>query len=315
MFYSVALKTASSTDPSDESTKAKLRSNLWLAFNNVRILLEPSDTNMQALLILVSFAGDIMTPSLCWMLVTNACSMLQALGVLEAAAVTEKPFLDAKSAANLDYGLKTMRFQFCFLSVLLILPCKELRDQSTRLSRQMLGSLDDMMWETEDGEEPHPGFVWQLIFCPLTPFLALFGGILSKGQADLEQNREALEAMEHLPPFLRKLSPRYPLATKLEAIAVKFVVHTRSILSRQDEANEEAPNPSDTSYPTPETLQSAAIGLAPDPDPSSVSFGFDHFSPDSIDWMFWDHLIRDPDSRLTGNPESVTGAGRLWYEQ
>ncbi|KAK4539683.1 hypothetical protein LTR36_010446 [Oleoguttula mirabilis] len=436
MFYSVVLKMVSATEPPNDDIKAKLTSNLWLAFNNVRLLLEPSDANLQAILILVCFAEDVLTPSLCWMLVTNACSMLQALGVshwhldpatrerrtmlfwqlnvidkalallsrrpptlhramadeiamptldqllssqpprpgsevpalfgahhthqmhllsrlmadiwhlvygrpgqerdlpavlttkdnleswyrqamevLEAAALTEKPFLDTKSAASIDYGLKTMRFQFYFLSVLLTLPCKELRDHFTHVSQQMLSSLDDMLWDADEAEEPHPGLVWQLLFCPLTPFLALFGGILSKGKAELEQNREALEAMEHLPPFLHKLSARYPLAVKLEGIAVKFIQHTRSILERQDEANVEAPSPVDPTYPTPDTLHANGSGLAEDCSLPSTSLALEHFSLDSIDWTFWDQLMREPDSRLMSNPESVTGAGRLWYEQ
>ena len=81
MYYSIILAIVSSTDPGDESTKAKLRCNLWLALNDVRILFEPSEANIQALTLLASHVEEFTTPSLCWMLVTNACRMLQALGV------------------------------------------------------------------------------------------------------------------------------------------------------------------------------------------------------------------------------------------
>lgn len=81
MFYSIVSWTIPSSDPSSESTKSKLKSNIWLAFNDVKLLLEPSDIALQAILILSRFAEDIMTPSLCWMLVTHACSMLQTLGI------------------------------------------------------------------------------------------------------------------------------------------------------------------------------------------------------------------------------------------
>ncbi|KAA8651967.1 Zn(II)2Cys6 transcription factor [Aspergillus tanneri] len=81
MFYSVTLSVVSSTNPSDESTKANLRSNLWLAFNDVRLLLEPNVSSIQALVILACHVEEYMTPSLCWVLVTKACVMLQALGV------------------------------------------------------------------------------------------------------------------------------------------------------------------------------------------------------------------------------------------
>ena len=81
MYYSVILSMVSSTDPMNESTKAKLRCNLWLALNDVRLLLEPSEPNIQALTLLACHVEEFTTPSLCWMLVTNACRMLQALGV------------------------------------------------------------------------------------------------------------------------------------------------------------------------------------------------------------------------------------------
>ena len=81
MYYSVILSMVSSTNPMDESTKAKLRCNLWLALNDVRLLLEPSEPNIQALILLACHVEEFTTPSLCWMLVTNACRMLQALGV------------------------------------------------------------------------------------------------------------------------------------------------------------------------------------------------------------------------------------------
>lgn len=81
MFYSVALSVVSSTDPSDQSTKAKLRSNLWLAFNDVKLLLDPKPSSIQALVILACHIEEFMTPSLCWALVSKACIMLQALGI------------------------------------------------------------------------------------------------------------------------------------------------------------------------------------------------------------------------------------------
>lgn len=81
MFYSVALSVVSSTTSANPSTKAKLRSNLWLAFNDVRLLLEPKDSSIQALVILACHVEEFMTPSICWALITRACTMLQALGI------------------------------------------------------------------------------------------------------------------------------------------------------------------------------------------------------------------------------------------
>ena len=81
MYYGIILRTVSTTDPGDESTKAKLRCNLWLALNDARLLLEPSEPNIHALIILAVDVEEFTKPSLSWMLVTNACRMLQALGV------------------------------------------------------------------------------------------------------------------------------------------------------------------------------------------------------------------------------------------
>lgn len=81
IYYSIVLSLVSSTDPTNASIKAKLRCNLWLALNDVRLLLEPSDLNIHALTLLACHVEEFTTPSLCWMLLTNACRMLQALGV------------------------------------------------------------------------------------------------------------------------------------------------------------------------------------------------------------------------------------------
>lgn len=81
MYYSVILSMVSSTTPADTSTKEKLRCNLRLAVNDVRILLEPSEPNIQALALLATHVEEFTSPSLCWMLIANACRMLQAIGI------------------------------------------------------------------------------------------------------------------------------------------------------------------------------------------------------------------------------------------
>ncbi len=75
------LSIVSSTDPRDESTKAKLRCNLLVALNDARLLLEPSELNIHPLIMLAVDVLEFTRPSLSWMLVTNACSILQGLGV------------------------------------------------------------------------------------------------------------------------------------------------------------------------------------------------------------------------------------------
>ena len=81
MFYGIILSNVSSNDPTNDDLKGKLRCNLWLALNDVRLLLEPSEANIQALIVLACHVEEFTTPSLSWLLITNACRMLQALGV------------------------------------------------------------------------------------------------------------------------------------------------------------------------------------------------------------------------------------------
>ena len=81
LFYGVILSMVCSNNPSDERMKTRLKCNLWLALNDVRLLLEPSDLKIGALILLAVHVEEFTTPSLCWMLVTNACRMLQALGI------------------------------------------------------------------------------------------------------------------------------------------------------------------------------------------------------------------------------------------
>lgn len=81
-----------------------------------------------------------------------------------------------------------------------------------------------------DSEEPYSGILWQLLCGPFTPFLELFGEIVSNGKGKSEENQEALIDLERLPVFLRKMSLRNSLAGKLERIAVVFVQHAKSVI-------------------------------------------------------------------------------------
>jgi hypothetical protein len=363
MFYTVALNVVSSVNPSNESTKARLKSNLWLAFNDVRLLLEPNLTSIQALVFLACHTEEFMTPSLCWALVSKACIMLQALGithwrldlptrerrtmlfwrlnvfdkalalilcrpptlhrematgiamptldqllpsqpyhsstvtpalfnahythqmhllsrvtadvwhclygqdsgdiravkqdleswhrqatevdrlslpsvdiqlifvqVLGAAALAEKPILIASGAASVELGLRTLRFHYYSLLVLLTVSSSQLRMQCIYPAQQMLKLLPTLD-DTSDFNEPYTCLLWQRLHAPLSAFGALWGEIVIKVDGNSEQNRQCLEAMEHLPAFLGKLRSRNSLASKLESITERFVQYARSSLS------------------------------------------------------------------------------------
>ncbi|KIX03811.1 uncharacterized protein Z518_07364 [Rhinocladiella mackenziei CBS 650.93] len=396
MYYGIILRIVSSTDPGDESTKEKLRCNLWLALNDARLLLEPSEPNIQALIVLAVDVEEFTKPSLCWMLVTTACRMLQALGVshrrfdsrtqerrvimfwhlnlvdiglalifgrpptfhrgmareipvptldrllpfqphltsagapalfgahyihqmfllsrvmadiwsclheettpndrsiestsenleswyrqaqrvLEAAALAEKPFLDANSAASIDLGLCSVSFQYEYLFILLARSSTRMRVQCIESSKRMLRLLENMV---SDSEEPYGGIVWQLLCGPFTPFLDLFGELLSNGKGESKENKEALAAMEQLPVFLNKMSSRNSLAAKLGRIAVVLVHHARSVIRPQGRrTGDEAPG-------------STPKGALPDHWPST---------PSMLNWdSFFNHAIAAP---VPGQPQ------------
>ena len=85
-FYGIIL---TSDDSFDEQTKMKLKWNLWLCLNDARLLLQPSELNIQALILLACHVQDFHTPSLCWMVSTTAFRMLQALGLSNLTMNTE----------------------------------------------------------------------------------------------------------------------------------------------------------------------------------------------------------------------------------
>lgn len=64
-----------------KTTITKLRWNLRLALDDAKLLLEPSDINIQALIILACHVQEVSTPSFCWMTISTACRMLQMLGI------------------------------------------------------------------------------------------------------------------------------------------------------------------------------------------------------------------------------------------
>ena len=81
-----------------------------------------------------------------------------------------------------------------------------------------------------DVNEPYLPLLWQLLHCPLAAFGNLWGDIMIKGSTHIEQSKQSLEAIEHLPAFYSKLSSRNSLAAKLESITHRIVQQARSML-------------------------------------------------------------------------------------
>lgn len=81
MFYSTALRDSVASGLSDQRTLRGIKNNLWLAFNDAKVLLQPSVLNVQALVVMVIFAESVLSPMASWTLVSKACTMLLDLGV------------------------------------------------------------------------------------------------------------------------------------------------------------------------------------------------------------------------------------------
>lgn len=349
-FYSIILSHVTASTPNDSDTKHKLMGNLWLAFNDARLLLEPRETSIQALVILAVHVEEFTSPSLSWALITNACRMLQALGIqhrqlspevrerritmfwylnmldkglavifnrpptfhramskdipmppveqflafkphlqnestpglfgahylfqlmlltritgdiwtclyedtdvdavevdlllqklnswyegatkmLNAAATTELPFLRTTSAtASIDTGLRMPTFQYNYLTLLLTRSSLRLRSRGITASKSMLTTLDALV---TDSQEVFNGIVWQLVCCPFTAFLTLFGESVSGRQQDPEEQQALLESMQQLPSFLEKMGKTNTLAARLHPIAQVLMQHARDAVAKQ----------------------------------------------------------------------------------
>lgn len=102
-----------------------------------------------------------------------------------------------------------------------------MKSETIQSAKEMLYQLRDLV---SDSEEVYNGIVWQLVCCPFTPFLALFGEILANKGPKQQADWEALAAMQELPAFLKKMGVRNSLAAKLEHIAVAIVRHAESVV-------------------------------------------------------------------------------------
>lgn len=103
-----------------------------------------------------------------------------------------------------------------------------MKSETIYCSKEMLYLLKNLV---SDSEEVYNGIVWQLVCCPFTPFLALFGDLLANREASHADRLEALAAMRELPFFLKKMGLRNSLARKLEAVAATIVQHADSVVN------------------------------------------------------------------------------------
>lgn len=72
---------SASVDPIQSRSSKMFSMNARLALDDARIFLEPSEINVQTLMLLGLHGEDFASPNLSWMLVGHACRQAQALGL------------------------------------------------------------------------------------------------------------------------------------------------------------------------------------------------------------------------------------------
>ena len=230
--------------------------------------------------------------------------------ILDAAALSEQPFCDERNSKSIDLAINSMKFHSQYLTILLTRACSETRSESILASKQMLTFLPHMQPASEN--EPYAPIIWQLICCPFTALLTLLREVISNGQGDSLENKEALAAMEILPAYLKHMSVRNALAENLEGIAKVFINHARSAMRFPTAASQQH-GLGDPSMPniskcylddgvTPVHAEAYAAGdAAVQPDSSNwdYEYSMDDLSMfisqseynQSIDWFSWDSQI------------------------
>lgn len=205
---------------------------------------------------------------------------------------------------SLELGLRTVRSGYLYLSILLTRTCHELREDCILQCREMLCLLDDMVAHSE---EVYNGIIWTLLCWPFTPFLTLFGEILTHGASNARQARRSLEAMEHLPAFLSQMGKRNALARQLEVTASTLLSHARSVIYPTTSDQGETATPPSAATATPFLNEDQQLSKAPDQDighlnhnhgidASSIPFSEDFLTwPDDLfggdatfDWFAWE---------------------------
>lgn len=79
--FGIVLTAVASNGAFDKRVVTKLRWNLRLALDDANLLLEPTDLNIEALMLLALHIQELATPSLTWMFASTASQMLQFIGV------------------------------------------------------------------------------------------------------------------------------------------------------------------------------------------------------------------------------------------
>lgn len=90
LIFNTILATASTQSHELSEYTVQLRWNAWLAADEASIFMEPTPLNIQALTVFAGHGQDLVTPSLCWNLMGQACRMAQMIKLHMPSKATRK---------------------------------------------------------------------------------------------------------------------------------------------------------------------------------------------------------------------------------
>lgn len=129
----------------------------------------------------------------------------------------------------MEDAINGVRFQHCYLNVMLTRGHRQWNEECIRSSRQMLRLLGKF---EPDWDEAFNGIgvTWQMLYSPFTPFFVLYRKLLSDARSAPAEAWKDLEAMECLTKFLKTMRTRHRQADRLDRICSTFTQHARNLL-------------------------------------------------------------------------------------
>ena len=219
--------------------------------------------------------------------------------ILEATAISEKPFCNAQNAKSIDIGLRSQYFHYLYLKILLFRKSSSRHSQCITSSKELLSLLLHL---SPESDEPYHPFLWQFLYSPFTAFLLLFRDILLNPGRESKDNREALAAMENLPGFLEKMASWNPLATKLKEASRVLIGHAESVLASSEQSRVGSDGPAaESTFTSNEAANSFDMDILCNQTADAAGSSFYDLTTDDIfesltqdfegnglfDWMTW----------------------------
>ncbi|KAJ6190261.1 Transcription factor [Penicillium mononematosum] len=237
---------------------------------------------------------------------------------LTAIAHAESASASASQMREMNLGISTMKFQY--LNSLILLLKGDDSSSNLRLSsaREAISTLSFMV---SNWSSVYNGVVWQLLYCPFTPFFVIFGNIVNNDSpqiATVEQDLSLLSAtVDYFVAMRSQMRLLATVCSRLQHTASVFLQLARTHVSGrvltqtyEKPANPFQPPPTQPTYTYgqhPEDLMDLDLGEL------DVSNYLEWLPADmGSAWPIFDTNRPDMSSRL-GNKRPSQGSGFDWF--